>query len=116
MLEAKKELVIVDRYADKITLDIISRIKVQVILITKEDGLLKELDTKKYQEQYHNLKIVYNDPFHDRYLIIDNYKIYHCGASINYAGNRTFSINLLEDEIIKKLLLQKMIEFQAKAT
>lgn len=106
MIEAKKNLIIIDGYADKVTLDMISRLKINVILITKMKGLLKELDIKKYQEQYHNLTIIYNDTFHDRYLLIDNTKIYHCDASINYAGNRTFSINLLEDNVVKQSLLR----------
>ncbi len=106
MIEAKQELIIIDRYTDKIVLDMISRLKTKVILIVKQNGLLKELDIKKYQEQYHNLEIVYDDTFHDRYILIDAKKIYHCGASMNQAGKRTFSINLLEDKIVKELLLQ----------
>ncbi len=106
MIEAKQELIIIDRYTDKIVLDMISRLKTKVILIVKQNGLLKELDIKKYQEQYHNLEIVYDDMFHDRYILIDAKKIYHWGASMNQAGKRTFSINLLEDKIVKELLLQ----------
>lgn len=108
MIEAKQKLIIIDRYADKTVLDMISRLKTKVILIVKQNGLLKELDIKKYQEQYHNLEIVYDDTFHDRYILIDDKKMYHCGASINHAGNRTFSINLLEDKFVKESLLQKV--------
>jgi len=32
----------------------------------------------------------------------------HCGASIYHVGNKTFSINLLEDKIVKELLFQKV--------
>jgi len=31
--------------------------------------------------------------------------IYHSGTSINNAGSKIFSINKLEDEMIKKILL-----------
>lgn len=55
------------------------------------------MDIKKYNYQYHNLTIKYSDAFHDRYFIIDNNKIYYCGTSINHAGTRTFSINILEN-------------------
>ena len=51
------------------------------------------------------MKVIYDNTFHDRYIIIDKNKIYHCGASINYAGSKTFSINILEDEIVKKSLI-----------
>ena len=107
--EAKKELIIIDGYADKNMLDMISKSNAKVILITKVKTSLSKLDIEKYNKQYNNLRIVYNDTFHDRYFIIDNKIIYHCGTSINYAGSKTFSINILEDEIIKKSLIT-MIE------
>ena len=83
---AKEELIIIDSYADKTVLDMIKNIQAKVILITKTKSLLNKLDIKKYHEQYHNLNIIYNDTFHDRYLIIDNQTIYHCGTSLNHAG------------------------------
>ncbi len=95
---AKKKLTIIDAYADITILDMIKKLSVNVIVITKQNGLLTDMDIKKYNNQYHNLTIKYNDTFHDRYFIIDNNEIYHCGASINYAGARTFSINILEDK------------------
>ncbi len=107
--ESKKELIIVDCYADKTILDMIRKISIQVTLIVKDNKLLKKLDIKKYNEQYNNLKVIYDDSFHDRYFIIDCNKIYHCGTSVNYAGSRTFSINVLEDELIKTNLINKII-------
>ena len=76
---AKKELIIIDSYADKTLLDMISK-----------------------------LKLIRNNTFHDRYFIVDKEEIYHCGSSINSAGNGTFSINKLEDEFIIKILLNKI--------
>ncbi len=108
MKEAKEKLVIVDSYADKSVLDMISKVYVQTTLITKKNHLLKQIDIDKYNKQYCNLKIVYDNTFHDRYLILDNKTIYHCGTSLNHAGSRTFSINLLEDKIVKDSLLGKI--------
>ena len=76
---AKKELIIIDSYADKTLLDMISK-----------------------------LKLIRNNTFHDRYFIVDKEEIYHCRSSINSAGNGTFSINKLEDEFIIKILLNKI--------
>ena len=106
--ESKSELIIVDGYADKNLLDIIKELKVKVIIITKKDNLLSKNLIDKYNEQYSNLKVIYDDTFHDRYFIIDKDVIYHCGASINKLGYRTFSINKIEDEIIKKTLLNSI--------
>ena len=105
---AKDELIIIDNYADKSMLDMISKANSNVILITKRNNLLKQIDIDKYNKQYHNLKTIYNNTFHDRYIIIDNEKIYHCGTSLNHIGSKTFSINLLEDNIVKESLLNKI--------
>ena len=94
----KKELIIIDRYADTTVLDMIKKLKVKVILVTKRNGLLTDQDIERYNCQYNNLEVVYNDDYHDRYFIIDEKDVYHCGASINHAGSRTFSINKWEDK------------------
>lgn len=106
--KAKKELIIIDGYADKTVLDIISNLKIPVTLIVKTKSLLTKLDIEKYNEQYNNLTIKYDDTYHDRYFILDKKIIYHCGTSINYAGFKTFSINLLNDESITKPLINKI--------
>ncbi|MCI9434348.1 MAG: ORF6N domain-containing protein [Bacilli bacterium] len=105
---AKANLIIVDAYADITILDIIKKLNVNVIVITKQNGLLTNMDIKKYNNQYHNLTIKYSNAFHDRYFIIDNNEIYHCGASINHAGARTFSINILEDKEVCDALKKKV--------
>ena len=108
MKEAKDKLIIVDGYADKTVLDMIKNLKCKIILIVKNKSLISKLDVEKYNKQYNNLKIIYSDIFHDRYFIIDDNKIYHCGSSINHIGSKVFSINILEDEIVKQLLVDKI--------
>ena len=83
-------------------------LKVNVILITKTKSLLNSLDIQKYNKEYANLSIIHNDSFHDRFFIIDRNKVYHCGSSVNYAGKRTFAINVLEDNILKDSLLSNI--------
>ena len=104
----KKELIIIDAYADSTILDIIKRLNIRVIIITKCNNLLTNQNIDKYNKQYHNLKVVYDDNFHDRYFIIDKKEVYHCGASINRIGYKTFSITLIGDEEIKKSLINKV--------
>ena len=106
--EAKKELIIVDNYADKSMLDMIRNVNVNTTIICKEKCLLKEIDIEKYNKQYNNLKVIYNNTFHDRYIIIDNKVIYHCGTSLNHIGSKTFSINKLEDKEVIEALLNKI--------
>ena len=104
---SKSKLIIIDRYVDITILDMIKKLKCEVLLITNKNRLTK-LDIDKYNKQYNNLKIIYNDTFHDRYFVIDKSVIYHSGTSINHAGSRTFSINILEDEFVKNSLLEKI--------
>ena len=105
---AKKELVIIDSYADKTVLDMIKSIKAKVLLITKENNKLTNLDVEKYGKQYNNLRVIRNNEFHDRYFIIDKEEVYHCGTSINYAGSKVFSINILEDKVVKDSLIKEV--------
>lgn len=106
--ESQKELTIIDNYADITILDMTSKVNIPVTLITTKNNYLTKTDIEKYNEQYNNLKIIYNNTFHDRYIIIDNKIIYHMGASINHAGSRTFSINKLEDTIVINTLINKI--------
>ena len=103
--EAKKELIIVDRYTDKTVLDMIKNLDCKVILITSKRGKLTELDIDKYNSDYHNLSIYYDDTFHDRYFIIDRDCLYHSGNSINHIGYRKSSIDIIHDENVKELII-----------
>ena len=107
---AIEEIIIVDRYADKTLLDMIRNLKANVILITKEDNKLSKLDIFKYNSEYDNLKVVYSDDYHDRYFILDRQTVYHCGTSINNAGSRVFSINILTDRFVIDNLIDTVVK------
>ena len=80
----------------------------EVIIITKSNNLLTKQDISKYNKQYNDLKVVFNNDFHDRYFIIDKKQIYHCGTSINRIGYKTFSINLINDRDVCISLIDKI--------
>ena len=105
---AKKELIIIDAYADKTLLDIIKEVpNINVTIITKTPSLLSKTTIEKYNKEYHNLVIKYDNTFHDRYFILDNSIVYHCGASINRIGYKTFSITKIGDkQVIEALITQ----------
>ena len=105
---ADKRLIIVDAYANNTILDIVKRLGVEVIIITKPNNLLTKQDIVKYNKQYHNLNVCFSNKFHDRYFILDNSKVYHCGASINRIGYKTFSINLINDNGVCNLLIDRV--------
>ena len=105
--EAKSKLVIIDSYADNTILDIIKRLNIKVIIITKPNNLLTKQDIEKYNKQYNNLTVKYDNTFHDRYFILDDRVVYHCGASINRIGYKTFSITRINDDEINQLLIKR---------
>ena len=101
-------MVIVDSYADNTILDIIKRLNIEIIIITKKDNLLTDQDITKSNKQYHNLRVIFDNSFHDRYFLIDEKNVYHCGTSINRIGYKTFSINLISDEEVCNSLISKI--------
>ena len=108
--EAKKEIIIIDNYADKSILDMITNLNVKVIIVTKKFNLLKDIDIKKYNNQYHNLKVIYSDKFHDRFIILDKKVLYHSGASYKDLGNKCFAITKMEDKEYLKTIIKNIGE------
>ena len=108
--EAKKEIIIIDNYADKSILDMITNLNVKVIIVIKKFNLLKDIDIKKYNKQYHNLKVIYNDKFHDRFIILDKKVLYHSGASYKDLGNKCFAITKMEDKEYLKTIIKNIGE------
>lgn len=109
--KAKSEIIIIDAYSDKHTLDIIKSVSVDVTIITSYKSKLSSVDISKYNSQYDNLKVIYNDTFHDRYFILDKNIFYHCGTSLNCIGKKTFSINRIDDHFVCNCLIDKISNF-----
>lgn len=98
---AKKEIIVVDSYADKFLLDLLKNIKINVTIITSSNSYLnKEIVPN-------NVHIIHNDAFHDRFIIIDDL-VYSLGTSINDIGKKRFVIIKLND-IKKEYLLKGII-------
>ena len=99
---ATKNIIIIDNYIDKKFLDICSKIKVNIIIYTKE---IDKETHEKYNNQYNNIKIRISNKDHDRFIILDNKILYHCGASFKDLGKKCFCISKIEnDNILKELL------------
>ena len=100
---AKEEIIIIDNYVGKEVLDLLRKINKKIIVISSNiDETLK----KKYLEQYSNVMFINNDSYHDRFIIIDRKKLFHCGASFKDLGKKCFGIN----EIENKIEIEKMLE------
>lgn len=87
--KATREIIIFDNYAGKELLDILKKINIPIIIISKNiDHTLKE----KYENQYKNITFMHNTSFHDRFIIIDRCFLYFCGSSFKDMGKKCFAI------------------------
>lgn len=105
---AQKELILIDNYIDLTVLDQLSKKQdgVNVTIYTKPDTPITKLDEKKFNRQYPTLVINHTETMHDRFLILDNIKIYHIGASLKDLGKKCFAFTNLEDakSVIQEVL------------
>ncbi len=92
--KSNKSIVIIDNYISKELLDVLSKTNKQVTIHTKniDNNLIN-----KYQSQYNNITIKINKSFHDRFIIIDNNTLYHCGASFKDLGKKCFAISKIDN-------------------
>ena len=107
---AKKKIVIIDNYIDDSVLKMLTKKKnnVEVVILTSSNNNISKLDITKFNRQYPILKVSITNNFHDRFIIIDNMDLYHCGASFKDLGKKCFAINKIEDdkfiELITKII------------
>ena len=98
---SKNNIIIIDNYISKELLDVLCKTNKQIIVYTK--NINKKL-INKYQNQYNNLTIQINNSFHDRFIIIDDTALYHCGASFKDLGKKCFAINKIDNiDMIKDI-------------
>ena len=100
---ATKNIIIIDNYIDKKFLDLCSKIKINIIIYTK---VIDKETLEKYNKQYNNVKIKFSNKYHDRFIIIDNKILYHCGASFKDLGKKCFCISKIENDTIFESLLK----------
>ena len=104
--KAKQKILIIDNYIDDSVLKMLSKknIDVEVVILTTLNSNIRKLDIQKFNKQYPVLKLAYTNKFHDRFIVIDNKELYHCGASLKDLGKKCFAISKIEDkEYIEKI-------------
>lgn len=103
---AETKILIIDNYVDDSILKMLSKKNenVEVAILTSQNCNLNKLDISKFNKQYPSLKISYTNKIHDRFIVIDNKELYHCGASLKDLGKKCFAISKIEDMgYIKKM-------------
>ena len=79
---------------------------VQVIILTSYKSNISKLDIQKFNQEYPTLKLAKTDKFHDRFIIINNEEMYHCGASIKDLGKKCFAISKVENQEFVETLVK----------
>ena len=103
---ADNEIIIIDNYVDRTILDrlAVKKSNVKVIICTSINTRLLGRDINTFNSQYGGLDVRYTTNVHDRYIILDQNKIYHLGHSIKDLGKKIFSISESDSNLISKLL------------
>lgn len=106
---AEREIVLVDGYVDVRTLNILAKKRegVAVAVYTSGNRLTRD-DVDVFNAQYPSLTVLRTKAFHDRFLILDGETAYHIGASLKDAGKKCFGIDLIQDEGLTKMLIEKL--------
>ena len=103
---AKEEIIIIDNYMGKVLLDELRNINKKIIIISSN---INDTLKKKYLKQYNNIKFINNESYHDRFIIIDRKRVFHCGASFKDLGKKCFAINEIENKIEREKLINDVV-------
>ena len=113
--KANKKILIIDNYIDDSVLKMLTKKNnnVEVVILTSDKSNIQQIDIQKFNKQYPTLKIAYTNKFHDRFIVIDNKELYHCGASLKDLGKKCFAISKIEDiEYIEKISCVEEVKTQ----
>ena len=102
---SKKAIIVIDNYVSKEILDVLSKTNKDITIYSKniDNNLIS-----KYNSQYSNVTFKIDNRFHDRFIIIDERDVYHCGASFKDLGKKCFAINKIKDEKMINELLSRL--------
>lgn len=103
--KAREEIIIIDNYANKELLDILRSINKNIIILSKN---LDSILIKKYNNQYDNISFISNNPFHDRYIILDKKDVYVSGMSLKDIGKKYNYIYKITEELFINELLKRI--------
>lgn len=108
---AKSKIYIIDNYISIKTLHLLQIVKrnLEITFFTDNaNKYLRKSDLDDFKTERPDLKINFiktNQTIHDRFIILDEEKIYQSGGSSKDIGNKLTSIHEINDEFIKQTLL-----------
>jgi len=105
---AQKSIQLIDNYVDDSVLLLLAKRKkdVSACIYGRKMSKIFQQDLDKHHEQYEEIFWKKFDRAHDRFLIIDEKRVYHIGASLKDLGKKWFAFSLLDKDslsIIERL-------------
>lgn len=102
---ANKSIIIIDNYVSSELLDILCKTNKKIIIYSKN---INSTLINKYNSQYGNITFNIDTRFHDRFIIIDEKELYHCGASFKDLGKKCFAISKIDNTDMLNSLLNNL--------
>jgi len=105
---ARHSILLIDNYIDESVFMLLSKREpgVEAIIYTSGISVQLKLDLKKFNAQYPAIDVKRFTKSHDRFLIIDQDKVYHIGASLKDLGKKWFAFSRIE--LDPKVLLERL--------
>jgi hypothetical protein len=108
---AKHSIVLIDNYIDESVLSLLAKRQpnVKACIYTSSISPQLKQDLNRHNKQYPSVQVKVFKKAHDRFLIIDEDKVYHIGASLKDLGKKWFAfsrIHLDVKEITERLQSQ----------
>ena len=108
--KAKTSIAVIDPYAGTKALGFLSGKDnaIPATIIASSKARLTQDDVEAFNLQYGLLTVESDDSFRDRFIVIDGKSLYHLGASLNYAGRKTFAISKLTEQRLTKSVIDRI--------
>lgn len=118
---ASKSIWIQDNYLDTEIIPILKPYisvngDLEIILLTKHENASLISDLVLFNKEYKPISYQKNEKTHDRYIIIDEGKVYSTGGSIKDLGKKACTITKINDDKITKDILSDFKEWKDSST
>lgn len=116
---AQSDMLIVDSYVDETLWELLTNMQSSVKLRVLTQQMKKDfrLEARKFSAQHGNaIEVRTTCKYHDRFIVQDNQRCWHIGASIKDAGNKAFAFSeLLRPDLVKFVIADVENEWSASS-
>jgi hypothetical protein len=116
---AQSDMLIIDSYVEETLWELLTNVHSSVKLRVLTQQMKKDfrLEARKFSAQHGNaIEIRTTSKYHDRFIVEDNQRCWHIGASIKDAGNKASAFSeLLRPELVKFVIADVENEWSAAA-